>query len=268
MKGEKGDTAFFVLGCFFFLFFPLQCNSGTRPEGPACGGRAALGFVNHVHSAPWGRDRCLSMRPSPKWNFPNGDFGDGYYEFVGISFPEHCFISQSVKLSKSHPGRIRNHHNASTSRCLPRSKQLLTVPAVSSPRVLVCCSAPEALGVYFLLYFLGLFGGFFFVVFFFLLVLNFPKADERLNTSALSSLVLQCLRQQVGNFPLEAGGGKAGFFQECYSLPQAVRKERFFRSLPLRVIFKDKCIPSMPPRAQLEVESRQLGCLPSTVVSE
>lgn len=109
---------------------------------------------------------------------------------------------------------------------------------------------------------------FFLLFFFFLSVLNFPKADERLNTSALSSLVLQCLRQQVGNFPLEAGGGKAGFFQECYSLPQAVRKERFFRSLPLRVIFKDKCIPSMPPRAQLEVESRQLGCLPSTVVSE
>uniref|UniRef100_A0A8C9EHZ1 WW domain binding protein 1 like n=1 Tax=Pavo cristatus TaxID=9049 RepID=A0A8C9EHZ1_PAVCR len=113
------------------------CNPGTRPEGPACGGRAAPGFVNHVRSAPWGRDCCLSMRPSHKWNFPNGDFGDGYYEFVGISFPEHCFILQSVKLSKSHPGRIRNHHNASTSRCLPRSKQLLTVPAVSSPRVLV-----------------------------------------------------------------------------------------------------------------------------------
>lgn len=26
------------------------------------------------------------MRPSNKWNFPNGDFGDGYYEFVGFSF--------------------------------------------------------------------------------------------------------------------------------------------------------------------------------------
>lgn len=77
------------------------------------------------------------MRPSNKLNFPNGDFGDGYYEFVGFSFPEHCFVSQSVKLSKSHPGRIRNHHKASTSRCLPRSQQLLTVPAVSSPRVLV-----------------------------------------------------------------------------------------------------------------------------------
>lgn len=150
-----------IQSSFFSLFFFLPSNiiRGLLLEGPACRGRVALGFVNRVHPALWGRDWCFSMRPSNKWNFPNGDFGDGYYEFVGFSFLKHCFISQSVKLSKSHPGRMQNHHKASTSRCLPRSKQLLTGPAVSSSRVLVWYSALEALGIYF---HFGLVGFFFF----------------------------------------------------------------------------------------------------------
>lgn len=147
---------------FFCLFFFLPSNIiwGLDLEGPAFGGRVSLGFANRICPALWSRDWGFSMRSFKEWNFSNGDFGDGYYEFVGFSFPKHCFILQSVKLSKSHPGRIPDHHKASTSRCLPRSKQLLTVPAVSSPRVLVWYSALEALGISFHLF------SFFFFFFF------------------------------------------------------------------------------------------------------
>lgn len=80
--------------------------------------------------------------------------------------------------------------------------------------------------------------------------------------------MLQCLRQQVGNFPTWSWWLKDQFLLEGVLVYLRHFEEKGFAEICLYVIFKHKCVPSMPPRAQLAVESRQLGCLPSTVVSK
>lgn len=86
----------------YFSFSPSSIIRGLVLEGPACGGRVDLGFVNRVCPALQGRDWCFSMRLSNKWNFSNGDFGDGYYEFVGFSFTKtllYLAISKAQQIS-------------------------------------------------------------------------------------------------------------------------------------------------------------------------